>query len=141
MQLADLRHYPSYFEASTVAASMFRAKGIKDLRYDLYTLRLPAADNRSCGVLDSIEPGAFNRACEDGSAEQWDLFRMARSTRTDGYRSQYMEWKQYKYRKQCVAEVLLIQWTGDVAERLTCGKVHVDAFEAARPQVKQIVLR
>ena len=88
---------------------MFRAKGMKDFRYDLYTLRLHAADNRSCGVLDSIEPEAFNRACEDDSTEKWDLVRMARSNRTDGYRSQYMGWKQYEYRKQCVAEVLLIQ--------------------------------
>ena len=40
-----------------------------------------------------------------------------------------------------MAEFLLIQWTGGVAERLTSGKLHIDAFEAADPKVKNIVLR
>lgn len=129
-----------HFDTQAVSISKFSAKGISDSRYDQYTLRLHVSDGRWAGVLFGIEPEPFNRLLDD-SAATYEFVHLATSSRTDSYRSQYIGWKQWEYGDMVMYEVLMIRWDGNTSERVAIGKLHRDAFNAAEPKLKSVILR
>lgn len=129
-----------HFDTQAISISHFSAHEISDSRYDQYTLRLHVSDGRWAGVLFGIEPEQFNRLLDDGDAT-YEFAHLATSSRTDSYRSQYIGWKQWEYGHMVMHEVLMIKWEGDISERVAIGKIHRDAFNAAEPKLKSVILR
>ena len=136
-----------HFEAVTVSAFSFRARRVHELEkpqwHDFfpYQMALFTVDDKDDGTIHGVGTRHFNEARDDDSGELWDLVLVAETANTDQY-----GWKadreHYESDERRMGDFLLIRWDDidTVAERIGSGYISMDAFNAAGPKRKKIVL-
>jgi hypothetical protein len=91
-----------------------------------------AQNHRELVALSLSEPGStHNRAPR--------VFFRGTSTESDNY-SILFDHKTFKRKPWCLLNIMLVEWKGSEAERVTIGQIHIDAWNTLKIQRKRIRL-